>query len=384
MEPSHAADLSAMNEDLLDENHRLHAEMQELLKLAHTNQQIMHKHQAFDLSLIGSGSFRELIEAISQTMPHTFQLEAVTLTLIDADYDIRHILDDLKIGLREFPHLLFRQAPLPDDKSGPELGTYDSQRHRPMFPLYVPASVAILPLSRQHKLIGYLALGSAHETRFASHLATDFIERLASIVAICLENVINSERLKHIGLTDPLTGISNRRYIEQRLQEELARAQRERSGLACLFMDIDHFKRINDQFGHHSGDQVLCEVANRIKKELRLSDSFARFGGEEFVVLLNQATMADAMRIGERIRLSIASRNMEISGFAPVSVTISGGAAAVIAPDRSVSAEALKQQLLARADQALYRAKHTGRNRLIAAEGLHDNHPSAPAGTASS
>src|SRR5450830_1296020 len=99
---------SAVNtQALIEENQHLHAEMQDLLEHARINQQIMQRHQGFDLRLIGSGGFRDLIETVSQAMPNTFNLEIVTLTLIDADFDIRRILHDLQIGLDEYPNLLF-------------------------------------------------------------------------------------------------------------------------------------------------------------------------------------------------------------------------------------------------------------------------------------
>lgn len=355
---------------LAEENQQLHAELQDLLEQARINQQIMQRHQAFDLRLIGSGEFRDLIETVSLLMPNTFNLEIVTLTLIDHDFDIRRILQDLQIGLDEYPNLLFHvegSTALPQEK--PTLGPYQKALHKPLFPSYQPASVAVLPLMRHQKAIGCLALGSAHEGRFTGNLATDFIERLASVVAICLENVINNERLKHIGLTDQLTGVNNRRYIEQRMQEEIGRAQRERSALSCLFIDIDHFKRVNDKFGHQSGDDVLREVATRIKKELRLSDSLGRFGGEEFVVLLTQATLQDAARIAERIRASVAQQAILIAGSdEALQITVSIGAASLHPPDRAIPAELTRQKLIATADEALYRAKESGRNRVVLAD----------------
>lgn len=352
------------------ENQQLHAELQELLEQARINQHIMQRHQAFDLRLIGSSEFRDLIETVSLLMPNTFSLEIVTLTLADHDMEVRRILHDLQIGVDEYPNVLFLDMPLaslPHEK--PMLGLYQAGLHSPLFPDYQPASVAILPLTRHQKLIGYLALGSAHENRFTGNLATDFIERLASIVAICLENVINNERLKHIGLTDPLTGVNNRRYIEQRMQEEIGRAQRERSALSCLFIDIDHFKRVNDRFGHQSGDDVLCEVARRIKKELRLSDSLGRYGGEEFIVLLTQATLQDAARIAERILAGVAQHPISITGSQELlQISVSIGAASQMPPQRGMPAEAARQQLIATADDALYRAKESGRNRVVLSE----------------
>ena len=361
-------------ESLIADNEHLRSELQDLLQQAHINQSIIERHQAFDLKLIGASEFRELIETILVVMPTIFNLESVTLSLMDSDYAIQRILRDLHIGLEEFPGLLFLKAPIdiahekgaPEDK--PWLGAYDATIHQPLFPAYRPVSLALLPLVRQHRQLGYLALGSAHPERFTKQLATDFIQRLATVVAICLENVINNERLKHIGLTDPLTGVNNRRYIEQRMHEEVARSQRERAALSCLFIDIDHFKRVNDEFGHQSGDDVLCEVAARIKRELRLSDALGRFGGEEFVVLLTQATRADAWRIAERIRAGIAHRGIAIEGSTtPLKITASIGVASLMPADRSRPAEEVKQAMLKQADLALYQAKEEGRNRVVLA-----------------
>ncbi len=362
-------------ESLIADNEQLRSELQDLLQQAHINQSIIERHQAFDLKLIGASQFRELIEVMLTVMPGVFSLETVTLSLIDHDHGIQHILRDLQIGVNEFPKLLFLKDPLHfiDDKDAlesekPRLGEYVSALHGPLFPHYEPVSVAVLPLVRQHRLLGYLSLGSAYQERFTRTLATDFIQRLATVAAICLENVINNERLKHIGLTDPLTGVNNRRYIEQRMAEEVARSQRDRSALSCLFIDIDHFKRVNDQFGHQSGDDVLREVAARIKKELRLSDALGRYGGEEFVVLLTHATRDDAVRIAERIRAGICSRGVMIEGSRdPLKITASIGAASLSPPDRGRPAADVKQAMLKAADQALYQAKEAGRNRVVQA-----------------
>lgn len=363
-------------ETLIADNQQLRSELEDLLQQAHINQSIIERHQAFDLKLIGASEFRELIDAMLTAMPGVFNLESVTLSLIDDDYAIQRILRDLQITLSEVPHMLFLKKPIdfgPEDNrqlaaEKPCLGEYVEACHKPLFPHYQPVSVAVLPLVRQHRLLGYLALGSAHRERFTRKLATDFIQRLATVAAICLENVINNERLKHIGLTDPLTGVNNRRYIEQRMHEEVARGQRDRSALSCLFIDIDHFKRVNDQYGHQSGDDVLREVAARIKKELRLSDALGRFGGEEFVVLLTHATRDDAARIAERIRAGICSRGIMIEGSRDaLRISASIGVASLMPPERSRSADDVRQSMLKAADLALYQAKEGGRNRVVLA-----------------
>jgi two-component system cell cycle response regulator len=230
--------------------------------------------------------------------------------------------------------------------------------------------VAIIPLIRQSKLLGSLNLGSQNPERFENDMGTDFVERLGSIIAICLENVINSERLTQIGLTDALTNVSNRRYVEQRMLEEIGRARRQHYGITCMYLDIDHFKVINDTFGHQSGDDVLKEVAKRIKAELRLSDTLGRFGGEEFVVLLVNTSPSDASFVAERIRKSIQDKDFSLSTEGSCAVTISIGVASLSDGHNLGDIDEAAKTLLLRADRALYEAKEQGRNRVI--ESLDD------------
>lgn len=364
-----------MPDSLAAENRRLQDELAQLLLHARSNEDIMRRHQELDLRLIGAGSFLELLDTVFCALPDSSSLDCVTLTLLDPQYDIRRILVELQVPLADFPRLLFAQdaTELGDWHAAarPDLGRYSQERHGALFPepLAVPASVAILPLLRNRELIGTLALGSFDAARFTTHMATDFVMHLASIVAICIENVINSERLKHIGLTDPLTGVNNRRYVERRLLEELGRARRQDQPLSCLYIDIDHFKKINDTIGHQAGDEVLREVALRIKAELRLSDALGRFGGEEFVVLLIDANPADAGNVAERIRLSIGEAPLMLGSGQRLPVTVSIGAATLLAAMNGNEIESLGRSLLAQADAALYRAKSGGRNRVVSADG---------------
>ena len=275
--------INQTNEELLKENHLLREQLRDFLERAHQNQKIMSRHQSLDLKLIGSNSFRELIVNIFTTLAATSALDFVTLTLIDHKNSLREVLVDLKLDLTEFPNLMFVSnihdlGILEKEYRKPLLGAYKENLHAAFFSTYLkkPGSIAIIPLVRNGKMIGCLNLGSADPLRFNLVMATDFIENLASIIAICLENVINSERLTYIGLTDALTNVSNRRFVEQRMLEEIGRARRQQYNIACLYLDIDFFKKINDQYGHQSGDDVLKEVATRIKAELRLSDTLGR------------------------------------------------------------------------------------------------------------
>lgn len=363
--------LGATAADLRAENLQLRAQLKELLEAAHRNQAIMLRHQALDLQMIGAGSFRELLENIFNTLADMSDLDVVTLCLFDPQQSISQILASLKIDPLEFPHLRFvkqeSDIPLPPKLTHkPTLGAFDPQLHTALFLScgQKPGSVAIVPLRRQNKLIGYLNFGSFDASRFVPNIGTDFIERMASIITICLENVINNERLTLIGLTDPLTNVSNRRYIEQRMLEEIGRARRQQYHVSCLYLDIDFFKKINDTYGHQGGDDVLIETANRIKAELRLSDTLGRFGGEEFVVLLVNADLNEAIHVAERIRKSIAEKPFLLSLAGVCQASISIGASTLPPIENQGDMNGSARELLLKADRALYEAKEGGRNRV--------------------
>ena len=351
------------------ENKILRSRLEDILAHAHRNQNIMERHQNFELQIIGTSHFRELIISIFSSLAITSELDVVSLILLDPRQDLQQMLHDLRINLREFPHMLFvrneRELQTPcTNANKPVLGPYQRHLYEQFFRSYSkkPASVALIPLTRQGRLIGYLNLGSFTAERFLPSMATDFIQRLGSIIAICLENVINNERLTYIGLTDPLTNVSNRRYVEQRTLEEIGRARRQGYGIACMYLDIDFFKKINDKHGHQGGDDVLCEVARRIKAELRLSDTLGRFGGEEFVVLLINANLQDAMLVAERIRRSIAEKSFQLSESGTCHCTISIGLTTVSEKINRGDEVAVSKEMIARADRALYDAKRSGRN----------------------
>ncbi|MEC5160194.1 MULTISPECIES: GGDEF domain-containing protein [unclassified Janthinobacterium] len=160
---------------------------------------------------------------------------------------------------------------------------------------------------------------------------------------------------------DALTGIYNRGAIIDLLQKALARQRRERAGIALVFADLDHFKRINDEHGHLAGDAVLCEVSRRMARMLRPYDSLGRYGGEELMVVLPACGDDGALEVAERIRKAVCGAPVATDfGALPVSVSIG---VAVLAP----GADATLNQLIQCADQALYAAKNGGRNRVVLA-----------------
>ncbi|WP_223216728.1 GGDEF domain-containing protein [Paraburkholderia phenoliruptrix] len=166
--------------------------------------------------------------------------------------------------------------------------------------------------------------------------------------------------LVRLAATDPLTGLSNRRVLDNRLDEEWRRARRTGQPLSALFIDIDHFKRFNDTYGHASGDEALSTVAECISSTVRRAvDLVARYGGEEFAVILPDTSADGARAVAEKIRRSVQAQHILHGGADPVTVTVSVGCATIV-PAQGANA----LDLLAAADRQLYVAKAAGRNRV--------------------
>ena len=164
------------------------------------------------------------------------------------------------------------------------------------------------------------------------------------------------ESLRYQASHDPLTGTRNRAATNQTLDREVTRGARSGQGVAAVMIDLDHFKLVNDTYGHPAGDAVLREAVCRISSAIRPHDVLGRYGGEEFLVVLPECTLAEAAAIGERIRAVLAAKPMSVGRFA-IDVTASVGVAVT-------SGEAEAQRLVAAADAALYNAKRGGRNRV--------------------
>ncbi|MFB9719888.1 GGDEF domain-containing protein [Planobispora longispora] len=164
---------------------------------------------------------------------------------------------------------------------------------------------------------------------------------------------------RRLASTDVVTGLSTRRSLQERMARESSRAGRRGTALGLLLVDVDHFKRVNDTYGHPAGDEVLAETARRIRASCRAQDLPARFGGEEFAVLVPQSTPEGLVRLAERIRAAVAAEPVTVDGSVHVSVTVSVGGAAMPPHARTV------EDLVQTADGALYAAKHSGRNRVL-------------------
>lgn len=360
---------------LESENDALRQQLEDLLAEARRNEDKMRRFNQLERRLIGAGSIVELVSLLLEDYRDEFAIDEVTLSLVDPDDEVRKILDDNSTASAIDGLILIESAseitPLYEGVLRPRLEPFDSAIHADLFsaPANAVGSVALLPLVRHNALIGSLHFRSAHPERYTSDYGTDFLERLSGIVAICLDSALSHERIKQMGLTDALTGVNNRRYFEHRCAIEVSQARRHQRALTCMFVDIDRFKRINDTYGHQTGDEILRSVARTIQAQLRAGDTIARYGGEEFVVLLPHTELLQARLIAERFRASIEQNHFDTISGKNLKATISVGVSELILSDPDSDDLSLSTTMITSADHALYRAKNNGRNRVE----WHDN-----------
>jgi diguanylate cyclase (GGDEF)-like protein len=352
----------------------LRAKLRRLLDEASENERRIKRAQERQLELLGADTLPELFGVVTQGLASSYQLDAVTLVFEDPQHEVRHLMLGTGDHPDDFPGVQFVDAltvlaPQFAALHRPWLGKFVRPDHGLLFPGPVQKdlqSLALLPLRRHGRTGGVLCFGSRDAERFTHRHATDILQHLGSVVAICIENAANRARVLKSGLADYLTGWHTRRYLHARLREELARAQRHGGHVACLMIDVDWFKQINDTYGHLGGDEAIREIAQRIEAQIRASDTAARFGGDEFSLLLPDTTLADAGRLAERIRVAVSATPVEIAHGQHHPVTLSMGGAAVQPTRADGDLKSLADRLLADADAALYRAKAAGRNRYAA------------------
>lgn len=346
-------------------------DLQALKRQIRENERIWNGFRQVELGMLGAQSLRELVSNLVRDIPRLFpNVDSVTLACVDPGLELaRHF--DTEGDIQPSPVLLSISAealaslfPLPRQ---PRLGPIEDAVRQLLFPTAgeMLKSMALAPLVLRGELIGCLNQASRDPGHFRADTGTDLLEHLAAVAAMCIDNAVIHERLKIDGLTDPLTGLYNRRFFERRLHEELDRwARRPGNSLVGMLVDVDHFKRINDQHGHHTGDRILQGVARLLGKELRGSDVLARYGGEEFVLLLPDTTEDQGFLIAERLRALVEEATLGEGASRPQKITVSVGLACLSGMGSPVVDDA-GAWLLRQADAALYQAKQEGRNRVV-------------------
>jgi two-component system cell cycle response regulator len=333
------------------------------------NDEKLRSSQRRQLRLLQAPDLDSLLEEMTDGLRRSFELESVSVVLRDPGHDIRHLLltpdADRNTDLI-FVDTLIGLAPQYTALQRPWMGPFAACDHGLIVGSTQDlASIAIIPLRCRDELIGSITLGSADPRRYTAEHASDFLAHLGVIASFSIENAVNRARLRRSGFTDVLTGWHNRRYLQARMKEELATACRDGRSLVCMMLDVDHFKQVNDRWGHSAGDAVLRELAQRVDAEVRSSDVAARFGGEEFVILLPRTSSAEGRHVAERVREAVAAAPFNLPAGGQVAVTVSIGIAEFHPGAGRSDLKSLGEALIARADAALYDAKAAGRDRVV-------------------
>ncbi len=366
-----------MEQTIYKENCLLKRKLDSLLRQARTNEKKQELFDSFGFEIISSSTPAQLRDLILFQMQARFQLQDVVLCLVDHDCDTERLFYGYDEEARQVfsNKLIILDIETDKDKiesltSFPQLGpkvlTIYSDFLSGIDSIEQSKSAALLPLVRSEKIIGALILVSCDESRYQSGHGTAFLRKLSAMTAVAIENCLNQQRLKEIGYQDVLTQAYNRRYFDLRFKDEIERSLRQKEDLACMFLDVDFFKKVNDTYGHHIGDLVLMKMVALIKEQVRACDIVARYGGEEFVVALPATNIHVAHEIAERLRAVIHS---ETHAFydKELKITISIGLTVlhdIKKNDQKDSGEIAKI-MLDNADKALYIAKANGRNQVV-------------------
>jgi diguanylate cyclase (GGDEF)-like protein len=214
------------------------------------------------------------------------------------------------------------------------------------------------PVLSQGAVAGVMRVGGESEGAVFTQEELRMLEMLAGFASSALDNALLFSRVQENALRDNLTGLWTHKVFQDQLESDLLQASRFQQPLSVILADVDHFKTINDTFGHQAGDQVLQAVAAGLSRQVREVDFVARYGGEEFVVLLLDTPIEQAVVVAEAIRLNLEQQRLSVAGRV-ITVTASFGVASF--PTDAVSAA----QLVRKADERLYKAKHAGRNQVM-------------------
>ncbi|MCA9401751.1 MAG: sensor domain-containing diguanylate cyclase, partial [Candidatus Omnitrophica bacterium] len=222
-------------------------------------------------------------------------------------------------------------------------------------------SLISVPMRSGNKSIGILRLDTHRTHRYVME-DLRFLQTVSDIAAVAIENALLYERIEQLAIRDGLTGLFLRRYLMQRLPKEFIREQRKNAFLSCLMIDIDFFKKYNDEHGHTAGDIVLKVVADQLLQTFNEPGMFVcRYGGEEFCVILPDCPKEEALILAGRFRENISRKVIPLRRVKS-SITVSIGVAT--SPDDAVD----KEELIQKADMALFQAKDKGRNKVVAAQ----------------
>ena len=322
-----------------------------------TNEEIARRFHTVETKILSILNFVDLFETLLTSIMKEFKVPYVWLSLIK-NSELTDLLQSQESSdiLKERLNLINRNTfiKLVGNNTKPILANKNLKPYFKFFPKtqkYLIKSIAVVPIFLDGEIVGSLNQADISPSRFQPGLDTSLLEHLAVKVSLCLSNVAAHEKLRLLANRDPLTGLLNRRVMEDILKREFARAIRYKKSLSVIFIDLDDFKSVNDTYGHDQGDDLLKYVAEQLIKMSREIDVVARFAGDEFVVILPETSSENAENLMSRFVLYLSEHPLK-KGKNSITAAISFGVAST--EDKSIKDPL---QLLKKADKKMYRLK---------------------------
>ena len=344
------------------------SQMGEFARTVELNERILQRLQSYELMLLDASGLTALIDVLLHTTPAHFGLSGVSLNLYDPDGELEQLLPDneafgvdLNLERDSFDmQQMYGARPRVE-----VIVSEDSRALRAIANAESGQSALLLPLVRDDVLVGSFHWVSDQADAFDSEAELDFLNHLASVIAICLENCANAERLATLSLLDPLTRLSNGRAFEMELRKEVARAHRHQKPLTLMYLEVDAYDDIADNYGHLSGEFTLKAVGRHVAGMLRSTDHLARVGGARYAVLLPTCAEAKGQEVGERMRSDTEFMEIDDGRGANLFASVSIGLTCW-APQNypAINMEQLAEQLKSNALQALQRSLQNGGNQV--------------------
>ncbi len=351
----------------LRQNEQLTARLHALIEIARVNQQLQQQFDALEQRILRSRSLRDMARVIVREIKKRFEVDHVTLCMaLDPNDVLSKGQESRPSGqspsyLRIVDPATLRGA-LPRAVRAPLLDGEPRGDAAPFFneeEMSEIRSRAVIPLFLAGSLIGTLNLGSRDADRYRSDQGTDFLRQLGCKISLVIDNILAHQRLLALTVTDQLTGLANRRQFDSALLREMDRTRRHGTPLACIAADLDGFKGINDRLGHQTGDKALQHVAALLRENSRRSDLVARYGGDEFAVILPHTTLDGAVRVAQKYLQKLQDSPFVHDGEA-LCLGLSMGVAA--APEIPLQEP---EDLVREADRCMYAAKERGGGQVV-------------------
>lgn len=345
------------------------SQMGEFARTVEVNERLLQRLQQYELMLLEATSLPAVLDVLLRSTREHFQLSGANLTLYDPKGLIADLLsEDLDYG---DDLILVKDSFDLQQMYGvkPCIEVIDVSDHRAVHAVASAEkleTLVLLPLLREDQIVGSFHWGSAESAAFRSSEEVEFMFHLADIIALCVDNCINSERLSRLSLLDPVTRLSNFRAFGMELRKEISHSYRNEKPLTLFVMQVDGFAKINDTHGHLTGDYTIKAIALKIAHMLRSTDYLARIGSDQFGILLPACSVAKGQEIAERMRSEIEFMEIDDGRGSTLFTSLAVGVTSWSTHNYpAVNMEQLAGQMYDFAVQGVQRATEAGGNRIM-------------------